>query len=295
MASGVPTPAAGDASGRSLTLDRLPGRYAVCRIGPGEPVPEWVPLAAGGPLVALARTADELSVVCDEQAVPEGVRAERGWAALRVRGPLDFSLTGVLASIADPLSDAGVSIFAVSTYDTDYLLVPADKQPAAIGALQRAGHLVAPAAGPAEYTDTLGPPGKVMSFGYEGDGGLGDRLLAAVLRGEKTATSSLAIEYLSGEPLPRVGELLPLVDHKGKVYGTVETTAATIVPLHLVGDDVARDEGEGFVDAADWRRAHIAFWHEATEMIRADAGDPTWQLRATEPVLVEWFRLVSRA
>jgi len=61
-----------------------------------------------------------------------------------------------------------------------------------------------------------------LSFGYDGDGGLGDRLLAAVLRGEKTATSSLAVEYLSGEPLPRVGERLNLVDHGGRVHGLVE-------------------------------------------------------------------------
>ena len=92
---------------------------------------------------------------------------------------------------------------------------------------------------------------KTMDFGHDGDDGLGDRLLAAVLRGEKTATSSLAIGYLSGDPLPRVGERLPLVDHTGGVHGTVEITRVTIIPLHLVGDDVARDEGEGFAVAAE--------------------------------------------
>ena len=75
-----------------------------------------------------------------------------------------------------------------------------------------------------------------MRFGYDGDGGLGDRLLAAVLRGEKTATSSLAVEYLSGEPLPRVGEQLDLVDSAGRVHGQVQTTRVTIIPLHLVDD-----------------------------------------------------------
>lgn len=134
---------------------------------------------------------------------------------------------------------------------------------------------------------------KTMSFGYDGDGGLGDRLLAAVLRGEKTATSSLAVEYLSGESLPRVGERLPLVDHRHTVYGMVETTRVTIIPMHLVGDDVARDEGEGFANASDWRRAHVAFWTETIDMIREDAGDPEWVLRAAEPVVVEWFRLVD--
>ncbi|MGH3505449.1 MAG: ASCH domain-containing protein [Nocardioidaceae bacterium] len=134
-----------------------------------------------------------------------------------------------------------------------------------------------------------------MSFGYDGDRGLGDRLLAAVLRGEKTATCSLAVEYLSGEPLPRVGQHLRLVDHDGRPHGIVETTRVTIIPLHLVGDDVARDEGEGFADAAEWRRDHVAFWHEVADLVRADAGDPTWKLRETEPVVVHWFRLVEAA
>jgi len=93
---------------------------------------------------------------------------------------------------------------------------------------------------------------RTLRFGYDGDGGLGDRLLEAVLREEKTATSSLAVEYLSGDPLPRVGERLALEDSDGIVQGTVETTKVTIMPLTLVGDDVARAEGEGFADAAEW-------------------------------------------
>ncbi len=133
----------------------------------------------------------------------------------------------------------------------------------------------------------------ILSFGYDSDGGLGDRLLAAVVRGEKTATSSLAVEYLSGEPLPRVGERLSLVDHGGRPHGVVDATRVTIVPLHLVGDDVARDEGEGFADAAQWRQAHVAFWAETADLVRADAGDPEWQLREAEPVVVHWFRLLE--
>ena len=77
--------------------------------------------------------------------------------------------------------------------------------------------------------------GATLTFGYDGDQGLGDRLLAAVLRGEKTATSSLAVVYLSGEPLPRVGERLRLMDHDGRPHGVVETTRVRIIPLHLVG------------------------------------------------------------
>ena len=134
-----------------------------------------------------------------------------------------------------------------------------------------------------------------LSFGFAGDGGLGDRLLAAVIRGEKTATSSLAVEYLSGEPLPRVGERLRLVDHVGRLHGLVETTRVTIVPLNLVGNDVARDEGEGFADAAEWREAHVAFWDEVADLVRADAGDPEWQLHEEEPVVVHWFKLLEAA
>ncbi len=134
---------------------------------------------------------------------------------------------------------------------------------------------------------------KTISFGYPGDGGLGDRLLSAVLRGEKTATSSLAVEYLSGEPLPRAGERLQLVDHGGAIHGVVETTRVTIIPLHLVGDDVARDEGEGFADAAEWRADHTAFWADVADDVREDAGDPAWRLRDSEPVVVQWFRLLE--
>ncbi|MGI8700061.1 MAG: ASCH domain-containing protein [Nocardioidaceae bacterium] len=133
-----------------------------------------------------------------------------------------------------------------------------------------------------------------LSFGYHGDDGLGDQLLAAALRGEKTATSSLAVEYLSGEPLPRVGERLDLMDHAGRVHGTVETTRVTITPLHLVDDQVAKDEGESFADATDWRRAHIAFWAKVIDLVRSDAGDPGWELREAEPVVVQWFRLLER-
>jgi uncharacterized protein YhfF len=132
-----------------------------------------------------------------------------------------------------------------------------------------------------------------LSFGYDGDRGLGDRLLAAVLRGEKTATSSLAVEYLSGEPLPQVGQRLTLVDHDGRPHGVVETTRVAIIPLNLVGDDVAHDEGEGFADATEWRRDHEAFWADVAHLVRAEAGDPDWQLCDAEPVVVHWFLLVE--
>jgi hypothetical protein len=123
-----------------LTLTVLPETFAIARLDPDAAIPPWA-LAASG-FVSITRTADEVSIVCAETTVPEGTRASRGWRCLRVAGPLDFALVGVLASLASPLADAGISIFAVSTYDTDYLLVREPDLIAAIQTLRRAGHVV---------------------------------------------------------------------------------------------------------------------------------------------------------
>jgi hypothetical protein len=120
----------------------LPGLLAVCRLDPAEPLPAWA-LPGASALVSITRTAGELSVVCAQEAVPDGVRSERDWRCLMVEGPLDFSLTGVLAALLTPLAEAGVSIFALSTFDTDYLLVRAAQLDTAIAALSAAGHVVA--------------------------------------------------------------------------------------------------------------------------------------------------------
>jgi len=113
---------------------------AVARLGPREAVPVW---AWSGPLVALARTPAELSIVCDASAVPPGVVAEGPWRALEVAGPLDFGLTGVIHNLTAPLAAAGISVFVFSTFDTDYLLVRASSLDAACAALREAGHAVA--------------------------------------------------------------------------------------------------------------------------------------------------------
>lgn len=126
---------------RQLELRVLPGRLAVCRLPADAPIPNWAQVST---LVSVTRTADELSIVCSEADVPRDVTAERGWRALQVAGPLDFALTGVLAALAVPLADAGVSIFALSTYDTDYVLVRHDDLPFAVVALERTGHRVRP-------------------------------------------------------------------------------------------------------------------------------------------------------
>ena len=112
------------------------GRYAVCRLPADAPAPTW---ADGEGLVAVVRTADELSVVCDERRVPADVRCEDGFACLSVVGPLDFALTGVLAGIATALADAHVPLLAVSTFDTDHVLVRADDLARAVEALGAVG------------------------------------------------------------------------------------------------------------------------------------------------------------
>lgn len=122
-----------------LPLILLQERLAVCRLSPEAPLPDW---ARPGGLLAFVRTEDELSIVCPERYVPPEVKSERGWRAFQVQGPLDFSLVGVLAAITAPLAQAGVSVFAISTFDTDYILVKDDALPRAQEALQQAGFLV---------------------------------------------------------------------------------------------------------------------------------------------------------
>ena len=119
-----------------MELELLPGELAICRLDPGDSVPSW----ARGDLVAVVRTGEELSVVCDAAAMPDGLDCSRGWRALRVAGTLDLSLTGVLARLLAPLADAEVAIFAISSFDTDYVLVRGERLEEARAALVAAGH-----------------------------------------------------------------------------------------------------------------------------------------------------------
>lgn len=125
-------------SGRFHRLTLLDGRYAIGSLPPDSPVPAW---AVAAPFASITRTADELSIVCREEDVPPSTRAEGGWRLLRVEGPFPLQGTiGVLAGLAGTLAQAGVSIFAVSTFDTDYILVPATQLETACAALCAAGH-----------------------------------------------------------------------------------------------------------------------------------------------------------
>lgn len=132
-------PLRGQQMAPKLKLTLLAGRFAVCRLGPREPIPAW---ASSGVFHSATRTGDELSLIAEESAIPGGIKCERGWQILKVEGPLDFSLTGILASIAGPLAKAKVSIFATSTYDTDYVFVKEASVQKAISVLQKAGHSV---------------------------------------------------------------------------------------------------------------------------------------------------------
>ncbi|MBI4912527.1 MAG: ACT domain-containing protein [Acidobacteria bacterium] len=126
--------------GPILALELLPGAFSVCRLEPDLPFPPWA--LAPGPLCSVTRTPEEWSVVCPSGRVPEGVRQEGGWRALKVQGPLPFEAVGILAALSSTLAAAGVSLFAVSTYDTDYLLVKESRMETALGALRHAGHAI---------------------------------------------------------------------------------------------------------------------------------------------------------
>jgi uncharacterized protein len=124
---------------RHFELSILPGRFAVSRLGPDDPIPAWT---TQGAFYSVARTCDELSIVVEEFRVPAGTQSQGGWRVLKVHGPFVLSEVGVLASLTAPLADAGISVFVVSTFDTDYLLVTQERLTSAIAALDRAGHSI---------------------------------------------------------------------------------------------------------------------------------------------------------
>jgi hypothetical protein len=122
-----------------VTLDVLSGSYAICRLHAAAPLPSW---AATGAFSSIARTPHELSIVCTSGEVPADVQAQRGYRGLVVRGPLDFGLVGIVAALSAVLASASISIFVVSTYDTDYLFVRAGDLERAVTVLRDAGHIV---------------------------------------------------------------------------------------------------------------------------------------------------------
>jgi hypothetical protein len=125
-----------------LPLELLPDTLAICRLPADAAVPSWA--SASAAFLTVSRTPNELSITALQSTVPAGTRCERDYRAIRVRGTLPANLVGILLSIAEPLAQAGLSIFAISTYDTDYVLIKERDASAALDALRRAGHELNP-------------------------------------------------------------------------------------------------------------------------------------------------------
>jgi hypothetical protein len=125
---------------RQLTLILLPDTFAICRLEPDASIPPW---ATASGFFSITRTADELSIVCRQSDVPEGILCERGWRCVGVAGTIEFSVVGVLASLTAPLAKAGISVFSISTFDTDYLLVKETDLEGAVAALRQESHIIA--------------------------------------------------------------------------------------------------------------------------------------------------------
>ncbi|HTS34724.1 MAG TPA: ACT domain-containing protein [Candidatus Solibacter sp.] len=125
------------ASKHQLRFRHLSGAYAIVRLAPDESIPEW---ASKGEFTSVTRTADELSIVCPADNVPAGPHSPRRWTCLKLEGPFPFSLTGVLLAFIEPLSSNRVPIFAISTFDTDYVLIQEEFAGRALNILREAGH-----------------------------------------------------------------------------------------------------------------------------------------------------------
>ncbi len=119
-----------------LEMSVLKEEYSVCRLECYKSIPTW---ALEGNFSSITRTEDELSLVCESANVPDGIEQESGWKTLKINGPLDFGLIGILASITSVLADNKISVFAISTYDTDYIMVKEAKLELGIKCLENAG------------------------------------------------------------------------------------------------------------------------------------------------------------
>ncbi len=121
-----------------MRIVSVSGRYAIARLDAEKPIPDW----PRGAFVSITRTPAELSIVCEESSVPADVRNDGGWRCIAVEGPIPFETVGVAASIATPLAAAGISVFFVATFDSDYILVKDEAFSRACSALRDAGHEV---------------------------------------------------------------------------------------------------------------------------------------------------------
>ncbi|MYM72808.1 ACT domain-containing protein [Duganella sp. FT109W] len=122
-----------------ITLEQAPGEYAVCRLAPHAAIPSW---ADGAGFVTISRSAHELSIVCLADRVPADTHREDGWCCLRFVGPFAFGATGIVLSVVRPLSEGGLGVFVVSTFDGDHLLIKSNDMSTAATLLERAGHVL---------------------------------------------------------------------------------------------------------------------------------------------------------
>ncbi len=125
---------------KKLHLTLLPDKLGVCRLNSGSPIPAWLDGVKNFHSVTV--TADEISIVCRESIIPADCLAEKNFRGFRIEGPLDFSLTGLLASLLNPLARSGIAVFTISTFDTDYILVKEDSLEKAITALRPYAEIV---------------------------------------------------------------------------------------------------------------------------------------------------------
>jgi hypothetical protein len=124
---------------KKLSLKILPDRMAVCRFDPAAALPDWIAEAS---FCSITRTEAELTIVCPEIHLAPGISSEAGWRCFQVQGPLDFSEIGIIFSLTRPLAANGVSVFVMSTFNTDYLMVKDNALAKAIDALTAEGHRV---------------------------------------------------------------------------------------------------------------------------------------------------------
>lgn len=122
-----------------MNLTILSNSLAIAQLPRESSIPEW---ALQSEFISITKTTEELSIVCDEDMIPEEIKTDRNWQALKVQGPLDFTLTGILSSLVEPLAKANISIFAISTFDTDYILVKKNDLANAVKVLTDNGHSV---------------------------------------------------------------------------------------------------------------------------------------------------------
>ncbi|GAB6098510.1 ACT domain-containing protein [Halanaerocella petrolearia] len=123
----------------NLSLEVLENKFAIWRLNKESSIPEWI---FQEDFFSVTKTDDEVSIICNQDKISSQDKVSMNWRGLKVAGPLDFSLTGILASLTDVLAEAEISVFAFSTYDTDYLLVKDKDLEEAIETLERKGYKI---------------------------------------------------------------------------------------------------------------------------------------------------------